>query len=315
MIKINHIFKDFGETKVLSDVSINIEKGSIYGIIGSSGAGKSTLLRCLNGLEEFTSGSISILDKKIETLSKNEINQLRKKTSMIFQNFNLLNRRDVYGNVELPLVFEGRKNPERVKKMLQLVGLEDKIHEKIKNLSGGQKQRVAIARALVLSPEILLCDEATSALDPKTTRGILDLLKKINKELGITIVIVTHQMEVVKEICEKVAFLKDGKILAEGRPEDIFVKPDENIKAFLGETLENLPEGVNMHIFFDNETAGKPVISMMAKEINVEASIIWARLDDFRGRILGSLTVNINEEDKEKVFEFLKAKKVKWEVI
>lgn len=315
MIKINNLFKNFGKTKVLSNVSFNIEKGGIYGIIGSSGAGKSTLLRCLNGLETFTDGSISVLDKKIETLNKEEINKLRKKIGMIFQNFNLLNRKDVYGNVELPLLFEKKKDPEKIKKMLQLVGLEDKIHEKIRSLSGGQKQRVAIARALILNPEILLCDEATSALDPRTTKEILALLKKINKEFGITIVMVTHQMEVVKEICERVAFLKDGKILAEGKPEDIFVKPDENIKAFLGETVENLPEGVNIHIFFDSETAGKPVIAMMAREINVEASIIQAKLDNFRGRVLGSLTVNINEEDKEKAFEFLKSKGVKWELV
>ena len=221
----------------------------------------------------------------------------------------------------LPLVFAGKKEKspevkERVTKMLELVGLSDKTYKRPSELSGGQKQRVAIARALILEPKVLLCDEATSALDPMTTREILDLLKHINKELGITIIVVTHQMDVVKQICERVAFLKDGKMVAEGRPEDIFINPDKNVKAFLGENLDMLPSGgVNMHIFFDNETADKPVIAMMAKELGVEASIIWARLDDFRGTVLGSLTVHIKEEEKDKVFAFLKEQGVKWEVI
>lgn len=321
MITVEHLEKNYGEVKVLSDVSLNIEDGTVYGIIGHSGAGKSTLLRCLNGLEKFSSGSVQVLGRKIEELDTAKINSLRKEVSMIFQNFNLLSRKNVYENVALPLVFAGKKEKspevrERVTKMLELVGLSDKTYKRPSELSGGQKQRVAIARALILEPKVLLCDEATSALDPMTTREILDLLKHINKELGITIIVVTHQMDVVKQICERVAFLKDGKMVAEGRPEDIFINPDKNVKAFLGENLDMLPSGgINMHIFFDNETADKPVIAMMAKELGVEASIIWARLDDFRGTVLGSLTVQIKEEEKDKVFAFLKEQGVKWEVI
>lgn len=321
MIKIEHLEKSFGNTLVLSDVSLRIETGSVYGIIGQSGAGKSTLLRCLNALEDFQSGSITILGKKIETLNKTEINALRKEIGMIFQSFNLLNRKNVYENVALPLVFEGKKLKsaevkEKVLKMLDLVGLSDKVYARPSELSGGQKQRVAIARALILEPKILLCDEATSALDPMITKGILELLMKINKELGITIVVVTHQMEVVKQICERVAFLKNGKMVAEGKPEDIFIKPDENIKEFLGENFDMLDgNGINIHIYFDGKTAAKPVIAAMAKELGVEASIIWARLDDFRGSVLGSLTVQIKHEEEAIVKEFLEKQGVKWEVV
>ena len=203
MITVEHLEKNYGEVKVLSDVSLNIEDGTVYGIIGHSGAGKSTLLRCLNGLEKFSSGSVQVLGRKIEELDTAKINSLRKEVSMIFQNFNLLSRKNVYENVALPLVFEGKKEKspevrERVTKMLELlVGLSDKTYKRPSELSGGQKQRVAIARALILNPKVLLCDEATSALDPMTTREILDLLKHINKELGITIIVVTHQMDVV----------------------------------------------------------------------------------------------------------------------
>lgn len=321
MITVKHLEKSYGSTGVLSDVSLEIKEGEIYGIIGQSGAGKSTLLRCLNALEGFQGGSVTVLGKRIEELNKEEINKLRREIGMIFQNFNLLSRKTVYENVALPLVFNGKKlkSPEireKVMKMLELVGLADKKDSRPAELSGGQKQRVAIARALILQPKILLCDEATSALDPMITREILELLKKINKELGITIVVVTHQMDVVKQICERVAFLKNGKTVAEGRPEDIFIKPDENIKEFLGENLDMLSkDGVNMHIFFDGKTAGKPIIASMAKDLGVEASIIWARLDDFRGTVLGSLTVRIEKDEEEKVKEYLKKQGVKWEVI
>lgn len=320
MIKITHLEKHYGMTKVLTDVNLNIEEGSIYGIIGYSGAGKSTLLRCINGLEDFSSGSISVLGKEVEKLDKAGINELRKEIGMIFQNFNLLSRKNVYENVALPLVFAGMKEKSeevrsRVVKMLELVGLSDKINQRPSELSGGQKQRVAIARALILNPKILLCDEATSALDPLTTREILELLIEINKKLKITMIVVTHQMDVVKQICEKVAFLNGGKLVAEGKPEEIFINPDENIKSFLGEKIEkNSGDGVNIHIFFDNSTANKPIVAMMAKELGITASIIFARLDDFRGRLLGSLTIKVKKEEEERVINYLKKMGVKWEV-
>ena len=240
---------------------------------------------------------------------------------MIFQNFNLLSRLDVYDNVALPLRFWGEnpntpENKQKIEHLIELVGLKEKIHERPGNLSGGQKQRVAIARALVNDPKILLCDEATSALDPRITHGILELLKQINEELGITIVVVTHQMEVVKQICERVAFLKHGVVLAEGKPEELFVKPTEDIKKFLGEEGQALPTtGVNVQLFFTDDSSDEPVITEMARELGIDFSICWAKLEEFRTNVFGSLILNIKEEDKEKVFAFLESKNVAWEVL
>ena len=179
-----------------------------------------------------------------------------------------------------------------------------------------QIQRVAIARALVNDPKILLCDEATSALDPRITHGILELLKQINEELGITIVLVTHQMEVVKQICQRVAFLKHGVVLAEGKPEELFVKPTEDVKKFLGEEGQVLPkEGVNVQLFFTDDSSDEPVITEMARELGIDFSICWAKLEEFRENVFGSLILNIQEKDKERVFKFLESKNVTWEVL
>ena len=228
MIKLMGVKKSFGNVQVLKDISIEINEGEIYGLIGHSGAGKSTLLRCINGLESYDDGLVNVMGNEVKSLNKNELRAFRKDLGMIFQNFNLLNRKTVYKNIALPLEvwgYDKDKIKKRVLELLKLVDLEDKINSKPAQLSGGQKQRVAIARALALNPKILLCDEATSALDPKTTKDILALLNKINKELGITIVVVTHQMEVVKEICEKVALLEDGILVAKGAVEEVFLKP------------------------------------------------------------------------------------------
>ncbi len=233
MIKLMGVKKSFGNVQVLKDISIEINEGEIYGLIGHSGAGKSTLLRCINGLESYDDGLVNVMGNEVKSLNKNELRAFRKDLGMIFQNFNLLNRKTVYKNIALPLEvwgYDKDKIKKRVLELLKLVDLEDKINSKPAQLSGGQKQRVAIARALALNPKILLCDEATSALDPKTTKDILALLNKINKELGITIVVVTHQMEVVKEICEKVALLEDGILVAKGAVEEVFLKPGISIK-------------------------------------------------------------------------------------
>ncbi len=321
MIKLVNVRKSFGELEVLKDINIEIHEKEIYGIIGQSGAGKSTLLRCINGLETYDNGTITVGDTVVNVKDKKALRNLRKNMGMIFQNFNLLSRLDVYDNVALPLRFWGenpntKENKEKIEHLIELVGLKDKIHEKPANLSGGQKQRVAIARALVNDPKILLCDEATSALDPRITRGILDLLKQINEELGITIVVVTHQMEVVKQICERVAFLKHGVVLAEGKPEELFVKPNEDIKKFLGEEGQMLPTtGVNVQLFFTNDSSDEPVITEMARELGIDFSICWAKLEDFRDNVFGSLILNIKEEDKPKVFAFLESKNVTWEVL
>ena len=197
-----------------------------------------------------------------------------------------------------------------------MVGLTDKIHAKPRELSGGQQQRVAIARALVLSPSILLCDEATSALDPATTKEILSLLAKINQELGITIVIVTHQMEVIKQTCDRVAFIKNGDVLAIGRPEELFLSSDGDIKEFLGESFENLPkEGINIQLFFMDDTSNEPVITSLARNLNIDFSICYGKLENFKDNILGSLVINIDKNDLERVMQFLKEKNVYLEVL
>ena len=321
MIELNNVKKNFGDLEVLKGVSISIRDHEIYGIIGQSGAGKSTLLRCINGLEDYQSGTITVNGELVTQDDPKKLRLLQKDMGMIFQNFNLLSRLDVYDNVALPMKFWGIKTntPEAKKKiegLIELVGLSDKIHARPRELSGGQQQRVAIARALVLDPEILLCDEATSALDPAITREILALLQQINEKMGITIIVVTHQMEVVKQICQRVSFLKDGSVLAEGKPEDLFVRPIPEVKEFLQEESEHLPDdGVNIQLFFTDESSDDPVITMMARELGIDFSICWAKLEDFRSNVFGSLVINVKEEDKEKVCAYLDTKGVLWEVL
>lgn len=320
MIEVKNIRKSFGKSEVLKDISLSIGEGDIYGIIGHSGAGKSTLLRCLNGLENYNSGSIKVMGKEIKELNKNEIRELRKNLGMIFQGFNLLNRKNVYENISLPLEvwgFSKEKIDKKVSELLKLVSLENKANSKPSELSGGQKQRVAIARALALEPKILLCDEATSALDPKTTKDILSLLSKINKELGITIVIVTHQMEVVKEVCEKITLLEDGVVKAQGKSAELFLKPGLSLKRFLGEDdMDILPSGgVNIKIFFPRDFSENALITKMAKDTNKDFSIVWGKLEKFRDDILGSLVINIDKEDEEEILNYLESKNVQWEVV
>jgi D-methionine transport system ATP-binding protein len=322
MIKIHELEKSFKDVSVLKGVSITIKDSEIYGIVGQSGAGKSTLLRCINGLESFESGYVEVDGTKVDVKDKVALKNLRRRMGMIFQGFNLLERLDVYDNIALPLKFWGIKtNTEESRKkildLIELVGLSEKVHAKPRELSGGQKQRVAIARALVLDPEFLLCDEATSALDPEITKGILALLQKINKELGITIIVVTHQMEVVKQICNKVAFLSGGKVLAEGKPEEMFIQPRiPEIKAFLHDRSEILPDyGVNIQLFFTGEGSMEPIVTMMARELDEDFSICWAKIEDFRDELHGSLVINAKEEDEERICSFLDKKNVSWEVL
>ena len=320
MIKLTSVKKNFGHVEVLKDISIEINEGEIYGLIGHSGAGKSTLLRCINGLESYDDGSVNVMGKEIKNLNKNELRAFRKDLGMIFQNFNLLNRKTVYKNIALPLdVWNYDKDTikDRVLELLKLVDLEDKVNSKPGQLSGGQKQRVAIARALALNPKILLCDEATSALDPKTTKDILALLNKINKELGITIVVVTHQMEVVKEICEKVALLEDGILVAKGAVEEVFLKPGISIKKFLGEEEnDTLPtSGVNIRILFPSKCSESAIITRMARELEIDFSIVGGKLEKFREDVLGSLVINIDKSQKDMVLSYLEDKDIILEVL
>ncbi|WP_411679327.1 methionine ABC transporter ATP-binding protein [Clostridium thailandense] len=317
MIEINRVNKSFSEKSVLKDVSLNIGKGEIFGVIGHSGAGKSTLLRCLNGLESYDKGSIKIMEKEVKNLNAQELRAFRKNLGMIFQNFNLLNRKSVFDNIALPLEVWGENKAsikDKVENLLKLVGLEDKRNNMPRELSGGQKQRVAIARALALNPKILLCDEATSALDPNTTKSILQLLKTINEELNITIVIVTHQMEVIREICSKIAIMDAGEIKTVGDVEDLFLKPDTNLKKLLGED-KTLPEsGVNIRIFFPKAISQDSIITSMARALDIDFSIVWGKLERFRDDVLGSLVINTNENDKIRICDYLTSKSIIWEV-
>lgn len=319
MINISNLCKSFGDLEVIKDVSFQIDEGDIFGIIGQSGAGKSTLLRCINGLETYDSGSIVSLGKEVSSLNKKELQLIQKDMGMIFQNFNLLNRLNVYENIALPLRFwkqNLKENDKRIHELLKLVGLEDKVDSYPRQLSGGQKQRVAIARALVLNPKVLLCDEATSALDPKITQDILSLLNKINKELNITIIVVTHQMEVIKQICNKVVFLKNGRIVAKGKPEELFISSNQDIQDFVGDDTDLLPcSGINIKLFFTNENSSSHMITSLARTLNIDFDICQGKLENFRGSTMGSLIINIDHKDQRRVIQYFKDHHIEWEVI
>lgn len=318
MIKISNLNKYYGNTQILSDVNIHMKKGEIFGIIGHSGAGKSTLLRCINRLETYEDGSILVEDKEVKDLSENELRFLRKDLGMIFQHFSLLERKTVFENVALPL--ECFKYPKeeinkRVDELLKLVGIDDKKNQKPRNLSGGQKQRVAIARALALNPKVLLCDEATSALDPNTTKSILNLLQDINKNLKITIIMVTHQMEVIKQICSRVAIMEGGKVLEIGDTEELFLQNSKNLQKLVGEEDIVLPKGTNIRIIFPKEISNDSIITSMARNLDIDFSIICGKLEKYREDILGSLIINVSSEHKEKIKKYLDEKEVRWEEI
>ena len=317
MIKIENLTKFYGDTQILFDINLEVKKGEIFAIVGHSGAGKSTLLRCINGLESYQGGSLKVFDQEIKNLDETQQRHLRRDVGMIFQHFALMARKNVFENVATPLKFWGYKSGEtekKVRELLNLVGLENKANSYPSELSGGQKQRVAIARALALNPKILLSDEATSALDPNTTNQILELLEKINKELDISVVIVTHEMEVVKSIAKRAILLEGGKIIGSGSIEELFLKPDEKMKEFLGE-VEILPStGTNIRLFFPKEVAQNSVITHMARSLNIDFNIVWGKLEKLNDNVLGSLVINIDEKDKENVLNYIKQSGVLWEV-
>ncbi|ACA44410.1 methionine ABC transporter ATP-binding protein [Clostridium botulinum] len=317
MIEISNLQKFYGGTKVLRDINVEIDKGYIYGLLGVSGAGKSTLLRCINGLESYEVGSLKVNDVEVKNLNEKELRAFRKNIGMIFQQFSLLERKTVYENVALPMECWGYKKQDidkKVKELLELVELGDKIKSKPKELSGGQKQRVAIARALTLDPQILLCDEATSALDPSITNSILELLKKINRELGITIVVVTHQMNVVKQVCNKMAILSKGNLEAKGKVEDIFLDKPKVLEELLGELEDNVipKQGVNIEIIERENIQKSSLLSSLAIDTKVKYSLVWGGTDKYRDKILGAFVINIKEDDKLKITNYLNEKHIEW---
>ena len=319
MIEVEGLNKKFGDLKVLRDISLRVGRGEIFGIVGHSGAGKSTLLRCMNGLEPYQSGSVKVMGHEVRNLNAHALKELRRDMGMIFQNFNLMNRKNVSENIAFPLEVwktPGDKSARRVDELLQLVGLTEKRGEKISNLSGGQKQRVGIARALALNPKILLCDEATSALDPKTTISILDLLMEVNKKLGLTIVVVTHQMEVVKTICDKVVVMDGGEIAASGETERLFLSPGEDLRRLINrDDYAVIPDGINIRLMFPREIANDCIITTMARELDINFSIVGGRLEKYRDAVMGFLLINVAKSDVARVVSWLRGKKMFWEVM
>lgn len=309
MIQITNLKKVFGENVILQDINVEIEKGDIYGLVGVSGAGKSTLLRCINGLESKFEGEMLVNGVDVKSLNETELRNFRRKIGMIFQHFSLLERATVFENIAFPMRCWGYSKEEiekKVAELIDLVELTGKAEFKPRQLSGGQKQRVAIARALTMDPEILLCDEATSALDPNITNSILMLLQKINKQLGITIVVVTHQMEVVKKICNKMAILHHGKLETNGTVEDIFLQEPKALENLIGENITSSLDsnGSNIRILIRKEE-DKHILSKISKETNIPYSVIWGQLDKYRDQIMGSFVINISLENKHNLISYL----------
>lgn len=340
MIKLEQITKTFQQGKeqvqALNNVSLHVPAGQIYGVIGSSGAGKSTLIRCVNLLERPTSGRVVVDGKDLTTLSHSELTLARRHIGMIFQHFNLLNSRNVFGNVALPLELEKRKKQDierKVNGLLKLVGLFDKREAYPANLSGGQKQRVAIARALASDPKVLLCDEATSALDPATTRSILALLKDINHRLRITILLITHEMDVVKRICDQVAVISHGELIEQDSVSEIFSHPKTDLaKAFIQSTLHlDIPKDYVqrmtsvsaagkvplLRLEFTGNSVDAPLLSEVARRYQVDCNIISAQMEYAGGVKFGIMLTELagTHENQQAAIQWLTEKHVKTEVL
>ncbi|EEX42935.1 methionine ABC transporter ATP-binding protein MetN [Vibrio sp. Vb2880] len=340
MIEISHVNKVFlqghKEIHALKDINLHIPQGTIFGVIGSSGAGKSTLIRCVNMLETPTSGSVIVDGVDLTQLTSKQLSETRRNIGMIFQHFNLLSSRTVFGNIALPLELAGKDDQHierKVSELLTLVGLTDKRDTYPANLSGGQKQRVAIARALASDPKVLLCDEATSALDPATTQSILELLKEINRKLNITMLLITHEMDVVKSICHEVAIIGDGELVEKGSVGDIFAHPKTQLAhQFIRSTLDlSIPDDYQarlnaervegsyplVRLEFTGATVDAPLMSQIARKFNIDVSILSSDLDYAGGVKFGMMVAEIygNQNDDVAAMQYLRDHNVKVEVL
>ncbi|SFB31065.1 D-methionine transport system ATP-binding protein [Lentibacillus halodurans] len=314
---VTKIYESAGQqVKALDEVDLHIEEGEIYGVIGFSGAGKSSLVRCVNLLERPTSGNVIVNNQNLQCLSPKELREAKRHIGMIFQHFNLLNSKTVFTNVAMPLLLmkQSKKEVEqRVYELLEFVGLRDKAADYPDQLSGGQKQRVGIARALATQPSVLLCDEATSALDPQTTESILKLLKRINQAYNITILIITHEMGVIREICDKVAVLDQGKVIESGSVFEVFAQPKTEIAHDFVSTVmqDDIPESVHQliqsqsstnriyRIVFVGDSAGAPLLSQIAKRFDVEVNVLFGSITELQGTPFGNLIVKFEGDAKE----------------
>lgn len=337
MIYINNLTKIYhssqGSVTALKDISLHIPRGAVYGIIGLSGAGKSTLIRCLNMLEKPTSGEIILDGQNMTKLSGKTLRQARQNIGMIFQHFHLLESRTVFGNIAFPLEIANwpkAKIEQRVKELLPLVGLEDKAYVYPAQLSGGQKQRVGIARALATNPAVLLCDEATSALDPQTTISILELLKEINEKFNLTIVLITHEMKVIKEICTDVAVIDQARIVEQGPIESVFINPQSSIaREFISSVFPNElpvellrelarhPNSRIIRIHFLGSAASEPVIANLIRSCGVTVNILYGSIDHLRSTLFGTLTLELQgpPESLAEACDYLRSHNLTVEVI
>ncbi len=340
MITFENITKTYGgKTKVqaLKGISLTINDGEIFGIIGKSGAGKSTLVRCINMLEKPTSGKVIIDDKELTAMNDSQLRKERKNIGMIFQHFNLLSSRTVYDNIAFPLELAGASKDvikSKVQSLLELVDLTEREFNYPSQLSGGQKQRVGIARALASDPKILLCDEATSALDPQTTKSILSLLKDINKRLGITVILITHEMAVVKEICDRVAVIEGGVIKEQGRVIDIFTNPtSDTMKEFVKSVINmELPQGIRnmgltdqpspdshmlVRLRFKGNVTNNPLVVHVARKFNIDVSVLYGNIDYIQNVPFGYLIVVImgDMENQTKAYSYIKSQPIESEVL
>ena len=319
-IEIKNVSKSFGDLKVLDDISLTINKGDIYGVLGLSGAGKSTLVRCINGLETFDEGEILFNDKLLASPTHKVERVNKRKIAMIFQSFNLLQQVDVLKNVEFALEINNIPNKrEKAIEALNLVGLGDKLHSYPSELSGGQAQRVAIARALVLEPEVLLSDEATSALDPETTSSILKLLKKLNKELGLTVIMISHQINVIEEICNRVAILSNAKLVEEGEFSDVFLNPKTEIAKSLiysNHVKTLLDESKTIRLIFDGNL-DEPVVANIVEECGILVSIMYADTRVIDGKMYGQLVFKLPKKTKDitKLRKYLDLHNIRYEEV
>lgn len=323
-----------GDVNAVQDVTLRIEKGEIFGIIGYSGAGKSSLIRLLNGLEKPTSGTVEVAGRVISQIKGKSLREARQEISMIFQHFNLLWSRTVRDNIAFPLEIAGVGKEQRLKRvaeLIKLVGLEGKENAYPSQLSGGQKQRVGIARALANNPKVLLCDEATSALDPQTTDSILGLLSDINERLGLTIVLITHEMHVIRKICHRVAVMENGRVVEEGDVLNVFRKPKEDItkrfvqqvtepeetKETLQHFLEETKTGQTIQLTFVGEAAETPLITQIIRKFDVEVNILQGKISQTQDGAYGSLFIHVDGDDSEvsRVVDFIKSRQVEAEVI
>lgn len=315
ILQIENLSKTFGNHQVLKDVSLQVAKGDIYGILGLSGAGKSTLVRCINGLEKFDQGKI-VFDGKQVTFDRN----YRRNVAMIFQQFNLLDQRTVLKNVMLSGELFGEKDCRgRAVELLELVGLADKLDSYPSQLSGGQRQRVAIARALMSNPQILLCDEATSALDPDTANQILKLLTKLNRELGLTIIMISHQMDVIEKVCNKVAIIDNAQIVESGNAQDIFLFPKTDISKkiiYSGHINTSVDNSKFIKLIFNGEI-DRPIVANIIQDCNIALSILYADSKVVNGRIYGQLilTMPADKKDAQKLHKYLDLKQIHYEEV